>query len=501
MWIHSRHEGDTIDLIEGGFAAAHEIECRFAQAVGAELARGVLEGAHRLARTDELAHLVVERQRFGDGLATAKAGAAALPAAFAGAELPGRELLWIEARCGEQFRRRRRIDGAVRAIDPHQALRRYAVQGAHKTVRIQPHMQETADHVEDVVGMYRGEHQMSGQRGLHRDLRGFRIANLAHHDLIRVMAQDGSQAARKGESFLLVHRDLQDARKLILDRVFDGDDLVPAIVDFREDRVQRGGFSAAGRPGHEQHAVGLMRELAQPGHGRLVEPQRAHSKSAELVGQCLLVENAQHAVLSEDRWHDGYAEVHFAAFHAYLEATVLRDAPLGNVELGHDLDPRDDLLRHVVALRRPNLAEHAVDSVFDHQPAAGGLEVNVAGTDLERVVERRVDQLHHRARVLADGLERQVFNLTRRIGAASLDRDYAVHGTHVFFDAGQKGRDVVTVGEAEGERCGDAFPGPCLQIERERVADHQHEDAFLVSEQDALVCRGFREWQRVERRR
>ena len=44
-----------------------------------------------------------------------------------------------------------------------------------------------------------------------------------------IVAQDRAQAAREGQALLLVHRDLQHARQLIFDRVFDGDDLVAAV--------------------------------------------------------------------------------------------------------------------------------------------------------------------------------------------------------------------------------------------------------------------------------
>ena len=70
---------------------------------------------------------------------------------------------------------------------------------------------EAADDVEHVVGVHGGEHQVAGERRLHRDLGGLRVADLAHHDLVRVVAQDRAQAAREGEALLLVHRDLQHA--------------------------------------------------------------------------------------------------------------------------------------------------------------------------------------------------------------------------------------------------------------------------------------------------
>ena len=42
------------------------------------------------------------------------------------------------------------------------------------------------------------EHQVAGERGLHRDLSGFQVADFADHDHVRVPTHDGSQ--RVGET-------------------------------------------------------------------------------------------------------------------------------------------------------------------------------------------------------------------------------------------------------------------------------------------------------------
>ena len=42
------------------------------------------------------------------------------------------------------------------------------------------------------------KHEVAGQRGLHRDLRGLEVADLAHHHHVGILAQDRAQAAREG---------------------------------------------------------------------------------------------------------------------------------------------------------------------------------------------------------------------------------------------------------------------------------------------------------------
>ena len=105
---------------------------------------------------------------------------------------------------------------------------------------------------------------------------------------------------------------------------------------------------------------------------------------------------------------DGDAEVDGAAGDAQLEAAVLRHALLGDVELGHDLDARDD--RGVMALvdRLERFVEHAVDAVLDDHFVVARLDVNVRGAALDGVEDDRVDQLDDRRRLLLrDRVDRQ----------------------------------------------------------------------------------------------
>ncbi len=170
--------------------------------------------------------------------------------------------------------------GAVRAVQAHQALRPDAVERRHEGVGVDAHVGEAAEDVEHVVGMHRGQHQVAGQRRLHRDFGGFPVADLAHHDLVRVVAQDRAQALGEGQALLLVHRDLQNAGQLVFDRVFDRDDLVAAVMDFRQRRVQGGGLAGAGRTGHQQHAVRLLGQAAQDLQRRRVVAERFQRERA-----------------------------------------------------------------------------------------------------------------------------------------------------------------------------------------------------------------------------
>ena len=91
--------------------------------------------------------------------------------------------------------------------------------------------------------MYRGEHQVSGKRGVDGDLRGFGVADFAHHDLVGIVTQNRTQAAGKGQALLFVDRNLRNADDLVFDRVFNGDQLVFVALDLVQRGVQRGGFT------------------------------------------------------------------------------------------------------------------------------------------------------------------------------------------------------------------------------------------------------------------
>src|SRR5690348_17483327 len=80
----------------------------------------------------------------------------------------------------------------------------------------------------------------------------------------------------------------------------------------------------------------------------LVGP-RVEAELGEIELQRLLVENAEDGLLAEDRGQDRNAEVDLAGAKSEFDPAILGDASLGDVEVGHDLQTRDD--RRLEALR------------------------------------------------------------------------------------------------------------------------------------------------------
>ena len=113
------------------------------------------------------------------------------------------------------------------------------------------------------------------------------------------------------------------------------------------------------------------------------------------------VEDPEHDLLAVGGRENGDAQIERLAAETDRDAAVLRRAPLGDVELAHDLQTRDDRRLHRLRDGR-DLTCHAVDPRAHHHLVLLGLEVDVGGAVLDRLRHRRVHELDGRA--LAAGL-------------------------------------------------------------------------------------------------
>jgi hypothetical protein len=130
----------------------------------------------------------------------------------------------------------------------------------------------------------------------------------------------------------------------------------------------------------------------------VLEAPRVEAQLGHVELERFLVEDAEHGLLAEDRGQDRHAEVDLLASVPQLDPSVLRQPPLGDVQVGHDLETGDD--RGLQALgRRQHLLEHAVHPKADAQLLLVGLPVQVGGTTPDGVQQDHVHQLHHRCLV------------------------------------------------------------------------------------------------------
>ena len=124
----------------------------------------------------------------------------------------------------------------------------------------------------------------------------------------------------------------------------------------RDHRVERGRLARARRAGHEDAAVRTpqreaRRSRSSLGHPEVVERERCASR----------VEDPQDGGLAGDERDDGHADVDAAAVDHDPDAAVLRQALLGDVQVGEDLDARDHG-RRLAARDTGGVAHHAVDA-------------------------------------------------------------------------------------------------------------------------------------------
>ena len=140
----------------------------------------------------------------------------------------------------------------------------------------------------------------------------------------------------------------------------------------------------------------------------LGEAEDVEAQLGELLAHRLLVEDADDGVFAVHARHDRDAEVDGLARHAQAEAAVLRHALLGDVELGHHLDARDDGAVEALGDRPHGRLQHAVDAVLHVHRVVLRLDVDVAGAALDGREDRRVDQPDDRAVVAREPLDGEV---------------------------------------------------------------------------------------------
>jgi len=265
-----------------------------------------------------------------------------------------------------------------------------AQQRVREVERVDLHVQETGDGLGGGVRVEGGEDQVSRHRRLHTDLRRLRIAHLADHDDVGILAEDRAERGGEGDARLTVHWHLRNAAELIFDRILDRNDLLARAIALGEAGVERRRLAAAGRSRGEEHPVRLCGEALDVG-----EQLRRHAELRERDGSAAAIEKTKHDALTEHRGDGGDAEIELARLEANADAAVLRAAALGDVELREELDARDD---GMVELRRwlEGSDEDAVDADAGGEACSCCFQVDVGGASVVGVADEEVDVADYR---------------------------------------------------------------------------------------------------------
>ena len=184
----------------------------------------------------------------------------------------------------------------MRAQPAHQPLRQHRLDGGGQQVVLDPHVEQPGHRRGRRIRMHGRQHEMAGQRRLHRDLRGFEIADLADHHDVGILPQDRAQRAGEIEPDLRLDLDLVDAGELVLDRILDGHDIAGDRVQLEQPGVERRRLAAARRPGDQHHAV---RQLEGALEALPDIRRQAELLVVELDGGA--VEHAQHDLFAVQR--------------------------------------------------------------------------------------------------------------------------------------------------------------------------------------------------------
>src|SRR5262249_9711241 len=108
------------------------------------------------------------------------------------------------------------------------------------------------------------------------------------------------------------------------------------------------------------------------------------------------IENAQHDLLAKERRTGAHAEVDGATLRQlHLDATVLWDASLGDIEPRHHLEPRREL-RSELHGRLRDLLQHPVHAQAHTIGLLEGLEVDVGGAAADGIQHHFVDEADYR---------------------------------------------------------------------------------------------------------
>ena len=183
---------------------------------------------------------------------------------------------------------------------------------------------------------------------------------------------------------------LVDTGQVELHRILGGHDVGVNRVEAVQRRVERGGLPGSGRAGHQDHAERHQQPDLEIGQCFGTEAQLGH---VEL--EVPLVEEPHDDLLAEEGRESRDPIVHLLAGHLDLDAAVLGEPALGDVELSHDLDARGDSrlqpkrgLHHVV--------EHAVHPVADTEGFLVRLDMDIRRPFLDGVGQDQVHQFDDR---------------------------------------------------------------------------------------------------------
>src|SRR5579862_6638 len=106
-----------------------------------------------------------------------------------------------------------------------------------------------------VIGVQCTEDQVPCERRAHGDLCGLQVANLAHHDDVRILPDDVPQSRGKSEANLRVDLNLVYTGELVFYWILNSNNFFIPGVQFAQRTIESCGFAAPGWPRNQEEAV------------------------------------------------------------------------------------------------------------------------------------------------------------------------------------------------------------------------------------------------------
>ena len=234
--------------------------------------------------------------------------------------------------------------------------------------------------------MHRREDEVARHRGLHRDIRGLHIADLADEDDIGVLAKDRAEETAEGVPLLRVDRDLRRAVDLVLDRILDRDRIALLEVDLAKTGVERSRLARARRAAGEHEPCVAVADRAE-----LLEHPRQHAELVQTARRVGRVEDAEHELHAMDRRRQADAVVDAARLDLDIEVAVEHLRLHALIELAEDAHDADNLAEDVDREILDQGHHHPVDADSNVRLVGLRLHVEVART---RAEAREEEQPH-----------------------------------------------------------------------------------------------------------
>ena len=261
------------------------------------------------------------------------AGLPALIATGAAAEAAA-EFFYRKTNLGQIFTRVIDQLHAIWTNCAHEPLRDKRFHHRRKQERLHVHIKQAGYAADGVIRVERAENKVTGHRCADRNVGGFNVANLAHHDYVGVLSQNVAETFRKSQVDFRFHVDLRNARQSIFHRLFDRNDATLHGIDAAEKAIKRGRFSAASWAGKKNDPVRLREQISNNGLLFLAQIQTVESKLLLAAA-----EQSQADRFSVDGGNGRHAHVNILITRLQIHAPILGQTAFRDVHVRHHLQP------------------------------------------------------------------------------------------------------------------------------------------------------------------